>query len=107
MKRPNWFVALGVSLVASSLVLYMIQVTIFGRSADTFFYILQDLAFVPIQVLVVTLIISGLLDKREKRVRLEKLNMVMGTFFSEAGMRLLEYFSHSDPALHKIRERLM
>jgi hypothetical protein len=67
----------------------------------------QDIAFVPIQVLLVTLIISGLLNMREKRVRLEKLNMVIGTFFSEVGTRLVAYFSDFDPKLDKIRKDIV
>jgi len=46
---------------------------------------LGDVAFVPIEVLLVTLIIHRLLSEREKRTRLEKLNMVIGAFFSEMG----------------------
>jgi hypothetical protein len=68
---------------------------------------LQDLAFVPIQVLLVTLIISGLLNMREKRLRLEKLNMVIGTFFSEVGTRLIAHFSDFDPKLENIRTNLI
>jgi hypothetical protein len=89
------------------LVLYFIQVTIFHRIHDTFFYIFQDLGFVPIEVLLVTLIISGLLNMREKRLRLEKLNMVIGTFFSEVGTKLIAYFSDFDPKLDKIRGSLL
>jgi hypothetical protein len=62
---------------------------------------------VPIQVLLVTMIISGLLDRKDKRARLEKLNMVMGTFFSEVGTKLLSYFSNSDPELHNVRSELI
>jgi hypothetical protein len=68
---------------------------------------LQDLAFVPIQVLLVTLIISGVLNMREKRIRLEKLNMVIGTFFSEVGTRLIAYFSDFDPKLDDIKKNLI
>jgi len=68
---------------------------------------LQDLAFVPVQVLLVTLIISGVLNMREKRLRLEKLNMVIGTFFSEVGTRLIAYFSNFDPKLDNIRKNLI
>jgi len=53
------------------------------------------------------LIISGLLNMREKRLRLEKLNMVIGTFFSEVGTRLIAYFSDFDPKLDDIRKDLI
>jgi len=109
MKRINWYIILGGggSLVALSLILYLIQFAIFHRVQDTLFYIFQDLAFVPIEVLLVTLIISGLLNMREKRFRLEKLNMVIGTFFSEIGTRLIAYFSDFDPGLDKIKKNLI
>ena len=48
-----------------------------------------------------------LLNKREKKVRLEKLNMVIGTFFSEVGRQLLADFSRFDPQLEKIRKTLI
>jgi hypothetical protein len=107
MKRINWYIVLGGSLVILSLILYFIQIAIFRRTDDTLFYMLQDLAFVPLQVLLVTLIISGLLKMREKRLRLEKLNMVIGTFFSEVGTRLIAYFSDFDPKLDNIRKNLI
>jgi len=66
-----------------------------------------DIAFVPIEVLLVTLIIHRLLGEREKRARLEKLNMVIGAFFSSVGTRLLTYFSDFDPELDRIREHLV
>jgi hypothetical protein len=66
-----------------------------------------DIAFVPIEVLLVTLIIHRLLEVREKKSRLAKLNMVIGTFFSETGTRLLTQFSDYDPGLEEIRKELV
>ncbi|MBF0451567.1 MAG: two pore domain potassium channel family protein [Candidatus Magnetomorum sp.] len=40
------------------------------------------------------------LDKRGKKVRLEKLNIMMGLFFSEAGIHLLSIFATNDPGLN-------
>jgi hypothetical protein len=68
---------------------------------------LGDIAFIPIEVLLVTLIINGLLSQREKRSRLEKMNMVIGSFFSEVGTLLLTYFSDFDPELATIRKHLI
>ena len=107
MKQINWYIILGGSLVFLSVTLYVVQISIFHRTGETFFYLLQDLAFIPMQVLLVTLIISGLLNMREKRLRLEKLNMVIGTFFSEIGTRLIAHFSDFDPKLENIRTNLI
>lgn len=44
-----------------------------------------------------------LLSRRERRVRMEKLNMVIGTFFSEVGTTLLVYFSDFDSRVEQIK----
>ncbi|MBN2283004.1 MAG: two pore domain potassium channel family protein [Deltaproteobacteria bacterium] len=47
------------------------------------------------------------LNRREARVRHQKINMVIGAFFSEVGMALLAIFARSDPDLEKIRADLI
>jgi hypothetical protein len=44
-----------------------------------------------------------LLNRRERRVRREKLNMVIGAFFSEVGSTLLVYFSDLDSRVEQIK----
>jgi hypothetical protein len=107
MKRVRWQLLLGASLIVLSVFFYFAEIKIFHNPRDTFFYLVQDIAFVPIQVLLVTLIINRLLGIREKRSRLAKLNMVIGAFFSEVGTQLLTYFSDVDPKLETIREHLI
>lgn len=107
MKRLGRQIILGAILIALSAILYLAQVRIFHAPRDTFFYLVQDIAFIPVQVLLVTLIIQQLLNERERRSRLEKLNMVIGAFFSEVGTQLLTYFSDCDPKLEQIRKDLI
>jgi len=52
-------------------------------------------------------ILNELLSIRSKRERLEKLNMVIGTFFSEVGTNLLTYLSDCDPDLDRVRSLLL
>jgi len=107
MKHFRWQIIFGVSLIALSAILYLVQIDIFNTPRDTMFYLFQDLAFVPIQVLLVTLIIAQLLGIREKRAMLKKLNMVIGAFFSEIGTRLLKSFPDFDLHYDKIRGNLI
>jgi hypothetical protein len=107
MRRVPWTLALGISLVLLSAMLYLLHYGIFRDAHHVFIYLLGDVAFVPIEVLLVTVIIHRLLGDREKRMRLEKLNMVIGVFFSEVGTKLLTYFSDFDPRLGDIREKLV
>jgi len=89
MKRRNWYLLIGVALVALSVILYAVHYAIFRNSHHIFIYMLGDMAFLPLEILFVTLIVAGLLDERDKRVALEKMNMVIGAFFSEVGTELL------------------
>jgi hypothetical protein len=108
MKRfRNWQVLLGLSLIVASAFLYLLHYLIFRDVHHIFIYLVGDIAFVPIEVLLVTLIIHRLLSEREKKAKLEKLNMLIGTFFSEVGTQLLTYFSDFDPNLEAIKKDLI
>jgi hypothetical protein len=107
MKRFGWLVTLGLSLIAASVALYLVQYAIFRDTHQLFIYLLADIAFLPIQVLLVTLVLNELLTEREKRNRLRKLNMIIGAFFSEMGTSLLAFLSNVDPRLGDIRRDLV
>ena len=104
MKRMSWKFLLALFLVISSIFIYILHYAIFSDPHHIFIYMIGDLAFVPIEVLLVTLIIEHLLKERERRALLNKLNMIIGTFFSEVGTRLLSdfaSFSHDSTEISK------
>ena len=105
-KIFSWQVLLGLALITLSAIFYLIHYAIFRDSHHIFIYLLGDIAFVPVEVLLVTLIIHRLLNEREKRVMLKKMNMVVGVFFSEVGAALLKYLSAFDSQPDRIGARL-
>ena len=107
MKYLNWQALLGLSLIVLSVIFYVIHFLIFRDSHHIFIFLMGDVAFVFTEVLLVTLIIHRLLDVREKKARLEKMNMVIGVFFSETGTKLLAYLSCFDDQLDQIRKELI
>ena len=107
MKRIRRLLFLGIGFLGLSALFYLTQIRIFHTPRDTFFYLLQDLAFVPIQVLLVTLIINQLLTVREKQALLKKLNMVIGVFFGEVGALLLKRLYAFLPDDETIKKRLL
>jgi hypothetical protein len=107
MKHLKWQILFGISLVTLSATVYLVQIEIFKTPRDTIFYIFQDLAFVPISVLMVTLIIDQVLRIREKRALLKKMNMVIGAFFSEVGTNLLKLFSSFDLNYETIKGKVI
>lgn len=95
-KKLSWQVLLGSALVVFSLFVYFVHYAIFRDGRHIALYLIGDIAFLPIQVLFVTLIVDRLLNKREKMALLKKMNMVIGVFFSEMGRSLLEFFKGFD-----------
>jgi len=83
-------------LSLSSACIYFIQFLLFHNPTDTFFYLFQDLAFVPMQAIVVTLVLNKLLNVIEKRHQLKKINVIISAFFAETGMSILYALSELD-----------
>jgi len=89
MKRYGWLMKTAAALVLTSAALYGVHFAFFGDFHHIFIYLVGDIAFVPLEVLLVVVIIERILSHREHQRLMQKLNMVIGTFFSELGTRLL------------------
>lgn len=100
-------VMLGISLVILSAVVYFMHYLIFHDSHHIFIYLIGDIGFVFIEVLLVTLIIHRVLEIRDRRNRLQKLNMVVGAFFTEVGTKLLALLSDYDPGGKRLKSQMI
>ncbi len=107
LKAQDWQVRFGIALLASSVLLYGAHYLVYRDPHHIGIFSLEDLAFLPIQVLLVTFLVDRVLAERERRDRLEKVNMVIGLFFSEMGTKLMRTFSECDPELGDIRRDLL
>jgi voltage-gated potassium channel len=98
---------------------------------DAFYFIIVTIATVgygdlhpltPLgKILVIAIIIAGvgcfvgvvanaieyMIEIRERSQRIEKLNMIIGVFYSEMGTKLIRKFSVIDPGIHEIRSALV
>lgn len=89
MRRYSTFIVLaGIFMFLSGLT-YFIHYSIFRDVHHIFIYLVGDLAFLPLEVFLVVIVIERILARREKQAILQKLNMVVGAFFSEVGTQLL------------------
>jgi hypothetical protein len=86
MKRISGRSVLIFGLILLSAALYAAHYFFIGHDLrfiiDWFF---GSIAFLPISIIGVTIIFQSILALREKQVLMNKLNMVIGAFFSEAG----------------------
>lgn len=103
MKRW-WKLTFAGFLIFLSVLLYVAHYLVFKDAHHIFIYLLGDIAFVPISVLLVTLILEHLLEKKQKENRMHKLNMVLSAFFSEVGdglIRKLDLFRQKNRDLNE------
>ncbi|XRP96786.1 hypothetical protein ACO3UB_07545 [Methanocaldococcus sp. 16A] len=96
MNDKRYMLIIGICLIFLSILIYSIHFLIFGKVDYILSYFLLHLAFIPIEVLIVSLIIESILDHREKMKKLEKLNMVVGSFFNSVGEELLKIILKAD-----------
>jgi len=105
-KKLSWRFWITLALLAFSAATYSLHYLIFRDVHHIFLYLIGDFGFLFIDVLLVILIIEQLLSQREKRTLMKKLNMVIGTFFSELGLELMNRLASFSPAVSELKSRL-
>ncbi len=98
MEKSNWYMKAAAGLLVLSGVIYLVHYAVFRDPHHIFIYMVGDFAFLPLEVLIVSLIIDRLLKAREKRLISEKMKMVESAFYSEVGSSLLRRLLLFDPS---------
>ncbi|MFA4901435.1 MAG: hypothetical protein WC600_01690 [Desulfobaccales bacterium] len=106
MKFLHWKIQLALALIGASAAIYLLNFLIFQDAGYMFRLALAQLGFLPISVLLVTIILNQLLAQRAKAAKLDKLNMVIGAFFSEVGHDLLKTLSAYDLHLPTFQQQV-
>jgi hypothetical protein len=96
-----------VVLAGASLALYLVDYFILGNSRDIVSSFIGNLAFLPVYVIFITLIVEQIVRERERQAVMRKLNMVIGVFFSEVGNRLLKELSSYVAACAELKQHLL
>lgn len=107
MKKSDWRVKFSILLILTSVILYSFHYFVFKDAHYIFIVLVGELAFIPIEVLLVTLVIDRVIKEREKEVLLEKLNLIIGVFFNEVGTTILKYCTSIDPHVDEIAKFLI
>ena len=106
MKRYRWVLSVAAILLACSVLAYAFHYLAFRDVHHILIYLVGDIAFLPIEVFLVVIVIERLLARRERASVLEKLNMLVGLFFSELGVKLLGQLTDAIENKEEIRPRL-
>ena len=95
------------ALFLVSLTLYGMDYILLGSAKELTIWFLGNLAFLPVYVIIVTLLIERVIKERERQAVMRKLNMVIGVFFSEVGNRLLKELSAYVVACDDLKRHLL
>jgi len=106
MWRIRTFILLASFFAVSSALIYLVHYAIFRDTHHIFIYMIGDFAFLPLEVFLVVIVIERILTRREKMAIREKMNMVVGAFFSEIGDQLLRSLLGCFQGRDEIRQNL-
>jgi hypothetical protein len=108
MKRPVPILWLIGGLLAASAVFYTVDFVAYPVLRGSMgFYTLLDIAFIPLNVLIVGLFINRLIALRERQELLHKMNMVVGAFFAQTGSDLIARLAVFDAHVEEDREHML
>src|SRR5665647_2707670 len=110
MRFRRWQVEIAATLIVLAVLVYGLRWELFSGQTmhkEMLRYLIDDVAFLFIQVLLVSLLLDGLMQRRAREAMLNKLNMIIGAFFSECGTELLGQFAEADTQLGEVRADLV
>jgi len=107
LSKYKHLIGLGILMILMSVVFYVIYYERIHDTKSLIDSIVANMAFTFVQILLWVIIIERVLADREKRLMMEKMNMVIGTFFSEVGTKLINDFTKIDTELDSIRKELI
>ena len=92
-KRLSWKVKFSILMIILIIIIYGSNYLVLGDAEHIISYIWTHLGFIPVDILLVAFILDEIIEKKEKEAILEKLDMLMSTFFSEVGNDLISQLS--------------
>jgi len=103
MKKHKDLFIIGIILIGLSVLLHYAHYLMFHDAHHLFIFLVADIAFIPLEVFFVTVVIDRILEKREKSHLIDKLNMLVGLFFTECGHEMLRIFALADLRLDDVK----
>lgn len=102
MKNLRHNVLVPSILICLSILMFLVHYEIFGQLENTIYYSFMSLAFIPMNILAVTIVFEKLVERRARLERVSKLNMLVGLFFSDMGFVLLKLIVAGDEKIKSL-----
>ena len=95
-KRLSWKVKFSIVMILLIIIIYGSNYLVLGDGEHIISYVWTHLGFIPVDILLVAFLLDEIIEKKEKEAMLEKLDMLMSTFFSEVGNELISQLSSAN-----------
>jgi hypothetical protein len=92
-KRLSWKLKFSILMVLLIIIIYGSNYLVLGDAEHIISYVWTHLGFIPVDILLVAFLLDEIIERKEKEAMLEKLDMLMSTFFSEVGNELINQLS--------------
>ena len=92
-KHKRWKIKFSILMIVLIIIIYGSNYLVLGDGEHIISYIWTHLGFIPVDILVVAFLLDEIIERKEKEAKLEKLDMLMSTFFSELGNELINQLS--------------
>ena len=95
-SHKRWKIKFSLLMVVLIIIIYGSNYLVLGDAEHIISYIWTHLGFIPVDILVVAFLLDEIIERKEKEAMLEKLDMLMSTFFSEVGNEMINQLSHAN-----------
>lgn len=92
-EHKRWKIKFSILMIILIIIIYGSNYLVLGDAEHIISYIWTHLGFIPVDILVVAFLLDEIIERKEKEAMLEKLDMLMSTFFSEVGNELIRQLS--------------
>ena len=92
-ERLSWKAKFSILMIILIIIIYGSNYLVLGDAEHIISYIWTHLGFIPVDILIVAFLLDEIIERKEKEAMLEKLDMLMSTFFSEVGNDLINQLS--------------
>ena len=106
MKHKFTLKQIVLMLLCFSAVMYVVHYLIFRDFHHIAIFFVHDIAFMPLEVILVTLFFDRIIEKTNEKENRSKLSIIETLFFNESGGNMLRYLTSFDPQSHHLSEIL-
>lgn len=95
-SHKRWKIKFSILMIVLIIIIYGSNYLVLGDAEHIISYIWTHLGFIPVDILIVAFLLDEIIERKEKEAILEKLDMLMSTFFSEVGNELISQLSNAN-----------